>query len=212
MSDLPHRSLTAPPPYEAIACELATSGWGLFTQAVPKRLANRLSMRARSIDSWEAAGVGRHADRQRNRFVRRDRICWISGEDPVEQAWLAWAEGLRIYLNRSLMLGLAHFETHFAHYPPGTFYRRHLDAFRGNSNRTLSVVFYLNPGWLPGHGGELVLYDPSNLELGRFPPTLGTLVVYLSETFPHEVLPTGTDRFSIAGWFRPRAELPLAEL
>jgi SM-20-related protein len=28
------------------------------------------------------------------------------------------------------------------------------------------------------------------------------LVVFLSEEFPHEVLPTATDRYSIAGWFR----------
>ncbi len=29
------------------------------------------------------------------------------------------------------------------------------------------------------------------------------------DEFPHEVLLTESERFSIAGWFRPRAELPL---
>ena len=110
------------------------------------------------------------------------------------------------------MLGLTRFESHFAHYSPGSFYRRHLDAFKGDSNRTLSVVFYLNPEWQPHHGGELVLYDNAGLELGRFPPTQGALAVYLSEEFPHEVLRTESDRYSIAGWFRPRAELPLENL
>ncbi|TNF88331.1 MAG: 2OG-Fe(II) oxygenase [Gammaproteobacteria bacterium] len=212
MPELPYRSIQATPLYEAIAGELATAGWGIFAHALDNRLTNSLNVRARSLDSWQAAGVGRQTDHQRNRFVRRDRIAWINGRDPAEGAWLAWAEGLRIYLNRSLMLGLNHFESHFAHYSPGSFYRRHLDAFKGDSNRTLSVVFYLNPEWQPGHGGELVLYDKANLELGRFPPTQGTLAVYLSEEFPHEVLLTESERFSIAGWFRPRAELPLENL
>jgi SM-20-related protein len=33
-------------------------------------------------------------------------------------------------------------------------------------------------------------------------PSLGTIVVFLSEEFPHEVLPSKSDRYSIAGWFR----------
>ena len=33
-------------------------------------------------------------------------------------------------------------------------------------------------------------------------PLLGTVVTFLSEDFPHEVLPANRDRFSIAGWFR----------
>ncbi|WP_338057695.1 2OG-Fe(II) oxygenase [Shewanella japonica] len=32
-------------------------------------------------------------------------------------------------------------------------------------------------------------------------PSLGTIVVFLSEEFPHEVLPAKLDRYSIAGWF-----------
>ena len=144
MSELPHRYFQATPLYEAIAGELATSGWGIFAHALENRLANSLNVQARALESWEAAGVGRQADHQRNRFVRTDRIAWINGTDPAERAWLAWAEGLRIYLNRTLMLG--------------------------------------------------------------------TLAVYLSEVFPHEVLLTESERFSIAGWFRPRAELPLENL
>jgi SM-20-related protein len=33
-------------------------------------------------------------------------------------------------------------------------------------------------------------------------PLHGTVVVFLSEEFPHEVLPASRDRYSIAGWFR----------
>ena len=36
----------------------------------------------------------------------------------------------------------------------------------------------------------------------RVAPAVGTLAVFLSEDFEHEVLPARRDRYSIAGWFR----------
>jgi SM-20-related protein len=33
-------------------------------------------------------------------------------------------------------------------------------------------------------------------------PLMGTLVLFLSEDFPHEVLPATRDRYAIAGWYR----------
>ncbi len=212
MADPLHRTLSQSLPLNDIASALAESGWGIFNGVLPWPLTLRLQERALAIRSYERAGIGREQDHRLNAFVRRDRVTWVEGTDPAERDWLTWAEGLRVYLNRSLMLGLTGFESHFAHYPAGAFYRKHLDAFRGQSNRVISLVFYLNPAWAPGDGGELALFDASGLELGRFPPTLGTLAIYLSEEFPHEVLPTGVDRFSLTGWFRCRAELPLNNL
>jgi SM-20-related protein len=135
--------------------------------------------------------------------VRTDAICWINGDSAAGRDWLAWAEALREYLNRELLLGLFSFESHFAHYRPGDFYRKHKDAFRGESNRVLSVVVYLNPGGQSEEGGELRVYTGAPVgETIRVQPLLGTLVVFLSEEFPHEVLPATRDRYSIAGWFR----------
>lgn len=209
MADIQQDPLLLPEPLDAIATALADQGWGIFHGAVPWNLTLRLHERALALDAYERAGIGRQQDHQLNTFVRRDQVVWIDGEDPLEKEWLDWADGLRLHLNRSLMLGLTAFETHFAHYEPGAFYRKHLDAFRGESNRVVSIVFYLNPDWTPADGGELVLFDEADTELGRFPPTLGTLAVFLSEEIPHEVLPTRADRYSLTGWFRCRAELPL---
>ena len=36
-------------------------------------------------------------------------------------------------------------------------------------------------------------------------PRGGTLVVFLSDRFPHEVLPARRERLSLAGWFRRRS-------
>ncbi|MEQ3446267.1 2OG-Fe(II) oxygenase [Pseudoalteromonas sp. XMcav2-N-2] len=100
-------------------------------------------------------------------------------------------------------MGLFSFESHFAHYASGSYYKRHYDAFRGETNRVLSLVTYLNPGWGHNDGGEMVLYqDDHDLEGIKVVPLHGTLALFLSEEFPHEVLPAKRDRYSIAGWFR----------
>ena len=156
-----------------------------------------------SAARFTAAGVGRENDHTLNSFVRTDAICWITGESSVGRAWLAWAEALREFLNRELLLGLFSFESHFAHYRPGDFYRKHVDAFRGEANRVLSVVAYLNPGWQGDNGGELRLFTGTDDDAALLvQPLHGTVVVFLSEEFPHEVLPANRDRYSIAGWFR----------
>lgn len=67
----------------------------------------------------------------------------------------------------------------------------------------LSVITYLNPAWLPTDGGELVIYNDDKDRDGiKVVPLYGTLVIFLSEEFPHEVLPSSRDRHSVAGWFR----------
>jgi SM-20-related protein len=158
--------------------------------------------RAKSIDDYQRAGIGRGDDHQQNSQQRKDCIHWLEPASPADQLWLELMEHLRLAVNRHFFMGLFEFESHYAYYPPGGFYRKHLDAFKGEGNRLLSVVLYLNDEWLPDDGGELVLYDGQDVSLGRFLPQGGTVAVFLSEEFPHEVLPARRERYSIAGWFR----------
>ncbi|WP_369857093.1 2OG-Fe(II) oxygenase [Candidatus Thalassolituus haligoni] len=152
----------------------------------------------------QPAGTGREQAHQLNRQIRRDRIRWLTAQDPVEKAWLDFMAQLQQHLNRTLLLGLFSYECHFAHYQPGDFYQKHKDAFSGQSNRILSTVLYLNPDWQPDDGGELLIYsdEESDSVRSRLLPQLGTLVTFLSEEFPHEVLASNRHRYSIAGWFR----------
>ncbi len=194
--------------FAAIANDLLDKGYSINPGALPAELAEALWQQVVQISSgqFERGGIGRLNRHMQNDFVRSDEICWISDDSDAGQQWLRWAGTLQAYLNRRLFLGLFSFESHFAHYGPGDFYKRHLDAFRGEANRKLSIVSYLNSGWLPEHGGELVLYrSREDLEGIRVTPGFGTLVVFLSEEFPHEVLPACRDRYSIAGWFRVNA-------
>lgn len=183
------------------------SGTGLLTDAQIDALVAELA-ELHANDRLHRAGVGRDLDFQIDADIRRDRIVWLNRQRPVQADFLDSMEQLRLALNRTLFLGLFEFEAHFAHYPPGGFYRRHLDSFRGAANRVISVVFYLNRGWQPGDGGELVLYsEDESCELARIEPRAGTLAMFLSEEIPHEVRPARSDRLSIAGWFRLNASI-----
>jgi SM-20-related protein len=153
-------------------------------------------------DRLHRAGIGRDRDFQVDGTVRRDWIYWMHPRRPAQAAFLEACEDLRVELNRRLFLGLFEFEAHLALYPPGGFYKRHFDSFRGAASRTVSLVAYLNRGWREGDGGELVLYPVAGDDRVRVQPRAGTLVLFMSEEVEHEVLPARIERGSVAGWFR----------
>lgn len=191
--------------FEKIAQDIREKGFSINPCALPQALSEDLASHLRTMPqfNFEQAGIGRELEHNVNNFVRTDEICWINGESEAGRNWLEWNSKLQTYLNRRLFLGLFSFESHFAHYSPGDFYKRHLDAFKGEANRVLSVVVYLNHAWQPDEGGELVIYrDELDMEGIKVTPSFGTVVAFLSEEFPHEVLPAIRDRFSIAGWYR----------
>lgn len=180
-------------------------GYSIRPAALSEKLMNALFTHQQNMDAdkFIKAGIGRGDNFHNNDFVRTDEICWITGESSSGRQWLEWAARLQNYMNRRLFLGLFSFESHFAHYAPGDYYKRHYDAFRGEANRVLTIVAYFNPNWTHTDGGELVLYQDDHDKQGiKVVPLLGTLVTFLSEEFPHEVLPANRDRYSIAGWFR----------
>ena len=194
--------------FERIASDIYRQGYCLPDDAIPEDLGHALFERVTALKQAEfsPAGVGRAQDQMRNNLIRRDEIHWLEADDPAERGWLDWIEQLRVYLNRRLFLGLFSYEGHFAHYAPGAFYRKHFDAFKGEGNRVLTVVLYLNWGWQPDDGGEMLIYREDGTEpFVRIVPEMGRMAVFLSEVFPHEVLPAKRDRYSIAGWFRINA-------
>ena len=188
-----------------IADALAQEGCIVLEGILPLELVKALHVRASSLKgaAYQKAKIGRGSDQQLNERIRSDATCWIEGDEESEKGYLEWMESLRNYMNRYLYLGLFDYECHFAHYQSGDFYKKHIDALRGSSNRILTTVLYLNPEWCSEDGGELLLYDETDVKiLKRISPKMGTLVLFLSEKFPHEVLPSQNERYSIAGWFR----------
>ncbi len=188
-----------------IASAVYEKGYCVLEDALPIPLLTALQSHLQNESDLEfkAAGVGRGLEHVREELIRQDQIAWIEGESAAEQQWLDWAALLKVSLNQQLFLGLFAFESHFAHYRIGQFYKRHHDAFRGQANRVLSIVTYLNKDWQDSEGGELIIYSEDGATIAeRVYPRAGTVVVFLSEAFAHEVLPSTRDRYSIAGWFR----------
>src|ERR1022692_4665701 len=126
-----------------------------------------------------------------------------SAEGPFWQAF----DALRLALNETLQLGLFSFEAHYALYPPGASYGRHLDRFRAGADspdvRVISCVIYLTVDWTPADGGVLRIHDGERMR--DVLPLAGKLVCFLSDRFEHEVLPATRERLSLTGWFRRRA-------
>jgi SM-20-related protein len=195
---------------DRIAVALADVGWAVTPDFLDPSLVDELEQECRR--SWRQgefrpAAIGRGEEREVRRDVRGDVIRWIDGAggSDARLAFLGRLEALRRAINRETYLGLYDFEGHFAVYPPGTYYRRHLDRFRDGVLRVVSCILYLNTGWTPADGGCLRLYveDTPGGHVD-VEPRGGTFAVFLSDRFEHEVLPAVRERASWTGWFRRR--------
>lgn len=191
--------------FDQIADALAGPGYIVLPAPLPGELTDALFIHFNTLNEadFKHAGIGRENTHRINPFVRGDRIAWVEATHPAVVDYLDWIEQLRLALNRRLFLGLFDYECQYALYPPGAFYKKHVDAFKGQGNRIVSTVLYLNPDWQPQDGGELLLYTPdSNSPIETVIPLYGRMAIFLSEEFPHEVARTNKLRRSITGWFR----------
>jgi SM-20-related protein len=149
--------------------------------------------------------VGRGHSAHTNTEFRSDGIFWIeAGGDAADTSAMQFARTLLSALNAQLFLGLDHAELHYALYPPGGRYGKHLDRHRDSDARILSFVVYLNESWKTQWGGQLQLYTMDDTPLTRVEPEAGTMVLFRSELFPHEVLASSQNRASLTGWLRRR--------
>lgn len=200
------------PLLQRIADDLAEKGWSVQDDFLPAALTDALAAECRirsSEGQLAAAAVGRGDGQAVREGIRGDRIQWLeAGQSVPCDQYLAALNALRLTLNRTLFLGLEDFESHFALYPPGAFYQKHLDRFRDDDRRTVSAVFYLNPQWREEQGGALRMYLPGE-QTADLAPYGGRLVLFLSSDFPHEVLPASHERLSLTGWFRRRGDASL---
>lgn len=149
---------------------------------------------------FKKAGIGKSQEKQINEAIRGDYIQWIKPESAVPplQVYLSKLKELIVFVNQNLYLSLKDFEVHQTIYPIGTFYKRHLDQFKKEDHRKLSVICYLNSDWKESDDGQLRIYLEN--ETKDVLPLSGRLVCFRSDLLEHEVLPATRERLSITGW------------
>lgn len=153
-----------------------------------------------AVTQFKKAGIGNNKSLQIREAIRGDYIQWVdkpNSPEPV-RVYLSRLDELIQFINRTLFLSLKDIEVHLTIYPAGSFYKRHLDQFKQDDHRKLSVICYLNSQWKEEHGGQLRMYLPVRpLDIL---PVAGRLVIFRSDQIEHEVLPSTRPRLSITGW------------
>jgi len=184
--------------YSKITDALVEDGYIIINDALESSLSPSLLKYAKNEKDFKRAGISAALDLHLDSNRRRDKIHWLKEDNNTQSKFLNFTNGLKEYLNKELYLGILYYESHFAIYNEGDFYETHLDSFKNSKNRVVTTVYYLNNEWIEQDGGELVVYNEKNEFLTKVIPNANTLVVFLSDKFPHEVLATKKTRYSIA--------------
>lgn len=189
--------------FNVIADGLAEKGFAVVDNFLtPEEVKNILALNEfkNTISDFKKAGIGKKQDLQINESIRGDYIYWIDkiSAPLAAKVYLNKLNDLVQFLNQNLFLSLKDYEVHMTIYPVGSFYKRHLDQFKADDHRKLSVICYLNNDWSEEHGGQLRLhFETQTLDIL---PLAGRLVCFRSDQLEHEVLPATKQRLSLTGW------------
>jgi SM-20-related protein len=189
--------------FDGIADGLAKDGISVVDDFLSKEEVRSILITdefANGLLRFKKAGVGKSQEKQINESIRGDYIQWIDRANAVPpiHLYLERLSQLTAFLNQSLFLSLKDAEVHLTIYPTGSFYKRHLDQFKKDDHRKLSVICYLNENWNEDEGGQLCVYMPEGAKY--FSPIAGRLVCFRSDLLEHEVLPATRQRLSLTGW------------
>lgn len=176
------------------------TGWG--TISLSPNICQSLLARLKTI---EKLGLLRPASTTQSvgseTTIRNDLTYWLEkGHDTIENYFLEGLNELLLSLKNYFRISLTHFECHFAVYPKGHFYKKHVDQTADHNKRFFSFVIYLNLDWHESLGGKLVGFENAN-KIFEVLPLFGQMIVFRSD-IPHEVEPCLAERRSISGWFR----------
>ncbi|SHI43385.1 2OG-Fe(II) oxygenase [Pseudozobellia thermophila] len=200
------------PLYERIIADILGKGYSIVDGFIPAQAVEILRtdlLEKYEEDHFKKAAIGNRTNEIVEAGIRGDFILWMDEnlEDQSQKPFFERINDLVDYLNKTCFLGIIRKEFHYAVYPIGKFYKRHLDTFQNDDRRKLSVVCYLNEDdWKPEDGGELVLYlKPDNKEVPKtIYPLPGRTVIFESQLLEHEVKPAKRERLSITGWLKTR--------
>jgi SM-20-related protein len=203
-------SFTENPLFEHLISDLLKQNYSICDNFFDLRLVDSLRDRLKTLHNHselKKAAIGNKVNESISKAIRGDSIQWIDEQqaNPVERLFFEAINTFKNYLNMTCFMGILHQEFHYAIYPEGTFYKKHLDTFQNDDRRKLSMVCYLNDNsWDKTNGGELVIYPENSIEV-IIHPLPGRVVIFESQLLEHEVKPVLNDmRLSITGWLKTR--------
>ncbi|MBC7890251.1 MAG: 2OG-Fe(II) oxygenase [Ferruginibacter sp.] len=149
-----------------------------------------------------AAGIGNEKVMDTEQKMRTDKIYWMdkNHNNIFEQEFLSQVEDFIDRLNSTCYAGINGYEFHYAVYEEGSFYKRHKDQFKNDSDRKFSLINYLNDDWLEEDGGQLLVYKKETVQ--KILPRSQTAVFFKSDETEHEVTKANRRRMSITGWLK----------
>ncbi|MFT4781600.1 MAG: SM-20-related protein [Pseudohongiellaceae bacterium] len=200
------------PVYEQIIQDIGWKKFSIIDDFFSSEIVSHLRqslLNKHEENRFKKAAIGNRVNELIVKSIRGDHILWIDEmtANTAESLFFNQINDLVSYLNKTCFMGILQKEFHYALYPKGTFYKRHIDTFQNDDRRKLSFVCYLNTeDWKPENGGELVLYlGEKAMEAEKIIyPFPGRIVIFESQIIEHEVKPVEIERFSITGWLKTR--------
>lgn len=197
------------PMFEKIIDDLIQKNYSIvdtfFTEEEVKQFRTTLLLKYET-DRFKKSAIGNRFNEEIDKTIRGDFIYWIdeSQASESEQIFFRKINALIDYLNKTCFMGIVRKEFHYAVYPKGTFYKRHLDTFQNDNRRKLSIVCYLNEAdWPKENGGELTIYTTD--QAVDILPLPRRVVLFESQVLEHEVKRVqASKRLSITGWLKTR--------
>ena len=174
---------------------------GFLTEALSAGLQQNI-LELQKNELMTAAGIGNEDVKDTTQKMRSDKIYWLNkdSQNIYEQQFLQLVEDFIDHLNSTCYTGINAYEFHYAVYEEGSFYKRHKDQFKNDSNRKYSLINYLNKDWLEEDGGQLLVYQNEGIQ--RISPQSKTAVFFKSDEMEHEVTKANRSRLSVSGWLK----------
>jgi SM-20-related protein len=159
-------------------------------------------LRLNKEEKMSQAQIGNDLQKDKQQTMRSDKIYWLdkAHNNRFENEFLSLVENFIEHLNKTCYTGINAYEFHYALYEEGTFYKRHKDQFKNDSNRKYSLISYLNNNWAEVDGGQLCVYQHG--EVQKILPHSQTSVFFKSDQMEHEVQLANRSRMSITGWLK----------
>jgi SM-20-related protein len=174
---------------------------GFLTEALSNGLQQNI-LQLQKDERMVAAGIGNGDVKDSKQKMRSDSIYWMdkSHDNIFEKQFLEHVEDFIEHLNRTCYTGINSYEFHYAVYEEGSFYKRHKDQFKNDSDRKFSLINYLNVDWLEEDGGQLLVYQNETTQ--KILPQSQKAVFFKSDETEHEVTKANRRRMSVSGWLK----------